>query len=308
VKTAAAARPNADEPGALVVVEIGGTAVKIGYGVGGAPMEFARTFPTSRIRCATPVLALAALVREAGAEAGLAPAHAVATVPGFIGLDQDQVLNAANIPEINGLALASELRQALGIPVRLERDVVLQLLGEHRAGAVQGENHVLAVYIGTGIGAAYLGEGVIFRGGGWALEIGHMPMHGLGRSLPGLTRDSLETYASGRTLVELAGRHGVAVNHIFSAGRTDPALRAALADILRDQAFAIASAIALLSPRIVLLGGGVVEMIDYPRAELAAIIAEHLPLPSSIRPLDLRWARLGWQAAIWGAIGLARKG
>ena len=112
----------------------------------------------------------------AAAEAGLAPSTLVATVPGFVDRDFDTVLHAANVPELNGLQLASELRQALGLPVLLERDVVLQLLGESAAGAVRGRCEVLAIYIGTGIGAAYLGEQGIFRGGGWALEIGHIPV------------------------------------------------------------------------------------------------------------------------------------
>lgn len=292
--------------GALAVVEIGGTSVKLGFARDGRPLDFARTCATTRIRCADPVAALAAILAEASAEAGLAPAQAVVTVPGFIDRDFDRVLQAANVPELNGLALASALARATGMPVRLERDVALQLLGECRAGAVKGESHVLAVYVGTGIGAAYMGEGTVFRGGGWALEIGHMPMHGLGRTLPGIEPDRVEVYASGRALEALAAAHAVPVAELFTAEA--PGLQAALAGVVRDQAFAVASAIALLSPRTVLLGGGVVEMAGYPRRRLAAIIADHLPLPQSIQPLDLRWAELGWQAAVWGAIGLVGEG
>ncbi|WKL33090.1 ROK family protein [Sinorhizobium meliloti] len=68
------------------------------------------------------------------------------------------------------------MASTLSVPVQLERDVVLQLLGESASGAIANECEVLAVYFGTGIGAAYLGENGIFRGGGWALEIGHMPV------------------------------------------------------------------------------------------------------------------------------------
>src|SRR3954453_22055630 len=133
--------------GSLVVVEIGGTSVKLGFAQAGRPLDFARTYATALIRCADPIAALAAIVREACRDAGLAPTHAVATVPGFIGRDFDRVVHAANVPELNGLALASDLSRAIGISVRLERDVTLQLLGECRAGAVQGEHHVLAVYL-----------------------------------------------------------------------------------------------------------------------------------------------------------------
>jgi allose kinase len=285
-----------------IVVEIGGTSVKIGFAEGARPHGFTRTSPTAGIRVADPIAALAALIGSASAEAGLSPGRVVATVPGFIDLDRDRVLAAANVPELNGRRLATELSAALGLDVVLERDVVLQLLGECRNGVAVGETHVLAVYFGTGIGAAYLADGSIFRGGGWAMELGHAPVHGQGRSLPGLRADSLEVYASGRTLSALAQAHGLPVGSLFSAAGPD--LRAALDALVRDQAFAVATAIALLSPRVVVIGGGVVDMVDYPRNALAAAIAAHLPLPQSIRPLDLRWATLGWQAAIWGAIAL----
>lgn len=298
------AEENGHSAGALAVVEIGGTSVKFGFAREERPLPFTHRLPTSAIRCADPAKALGEHLLAAAAAACIKPSHVVVTVPGFIAPDFDHVLSAANVPELNGIGLASALRAEIGVPVQLERDVVLQLLGEIHAGAVEGECHVLAVYFGTGIGAAYLSDGTIFRGGGWALEIGHMPMHGLGQTLPGIERDRAEVYASGRTLSDVALRKTVEVGDLFTAARRDPELAAALRPIIRDQAFAISTAIALLSPRIVLIGGGVIEMADYPRDELRNIVAEHLPLPQSISPLDLRWARLGWEAAVWGAIAL----
>ena len=295
----------ASRPGALAVLEIGGTSIKLGFADGGKPLPFTRIVPTSTIRVGEPIRALAGLLREGIDAAGVRPVLTIVTVPGFIGLDSDRVLSAANIPELNGRALASELTAEIGMPVQLERDVVLQLLGESHAGSVRGERHVLAVYFGTGIGAAYLGDGAIFRGAGWALEIGHMPMHGLGRDLPGLRTDCAEVYASGRTLSAIAERHQVDVATLFAVAAADSGLRDELTAVVRDQAFAVASAVALLSPNVVLIGGGVVRMDRYPRDLLAKTIEAHLPLPMSVNPVSLRWASLGWEAALWGAIVLS---
>jgi len=288
-----------DHPQVLAVVEIGGTSVKIGFAAGGRPSEVSRTFPTGRIRTDDPAAELASLVAEASAAAGLAPSEVVATVPGFIDRDFDTVLHAKNVPELDGHHLATELAAALSLPVRLERDVVLQLLGEASAGAVAGETEVLAVYIGTGIGAAYLGAGGIFRGGGWALEIGHMPMR------PGLGEPpaSLETHASGAALAALAERHGVDVQAAFRQPAGSP-LAVALETVIRDQAIAMAGAIALLSPRHVLVGGGVVEMRGFPKARLAQALADCLP-GGGVQLPALTYARLGWQAAIWGALAMS---
>jgi allose kinase len=290
----------------IAVAEIGGTSVKIGFARRGLPVAFAKTYPTSELRQGAPIAKLADMLRLAGHEAGLKPDRAVASVPGFIGLDFDTILHTANIPELEGVRLASLLASELGMPVRLERDVVLQLLGESVAGAVVGESEVLAVYLGTGIGAAYLGKDGIFRGGGWALEIGHMPVYrpDLGDMQP----KRIEAYASGVTLVELAAAHGVAVGKLFQIAQSTPELGKALDDILWHQATTIACAAALFSPRIILIGGGVVEMNEYPGELLRGRIAKCLPQSDRIRPLDIRWAGLGWQAAIHGAVLVSSRG
>ena len=106
----------------------------------------------------------------------------------------------------------------------------------NRQGHCCGQTHVLAVYFGTGIGAAYMADGDIFRGGGWGLELGHMPTHGEGRSLPGLRRDCLEVYASGRTLDAFAEEERFPVAGIFTAAKSRPGLKRKLDDLVRDQA------------------------------------------------------------------------
>lgn len=180
--------------------------------------------------------------------------------------------------------------------------MVLQLLGESASGAIANECEVLAVYFGTGIGAAYLGENGIFRGGGWALEIGHMPV-----LEPGDRQESpkrIEAYASGATLVDLASAHGVAVKDLFQAAAQSPKLYDALDDILWQQAITVARATVLFSPRIILLGGGVIDMDGYPRDTLTQRVFGALPHAGSIHSIDIRWATLGWQAAIFGAVRL----
>jgi allose kinase len=286
----------------IAVAEIGGTSVKVGFADRGEPLEFTRTYSTDELRQGAPVSRLAAILRAASHAAGLTIERVVATVPGFIGRDFDTVLHTANIPELNGTHLASELAAELGVPVRLERDVVLQLLGETIAGAVRGESEVLGIYFGTGIGAAYLDRNGIFRGGGWALEIGHMPVRRMDDH--GNSPRRVEAYASGVTLVNLASRHGIAVNDLFEAGAGSSALADALDDIVWQQAVTVASAAVLFSPRTILLGGGVVDMTGYPRDLLTQRIVGCLPHSGSIHSLDIEWACLGWQAAIHGAIHL----
>ncbi|MEJ0002739.1 MAG: ROK family protein [Pararobbsia sp.] len=52
----------------------------------------------------------------------------------------------------------------LGLPVVLERDSNLALLGESLAGAAKDADSVLGIFFGTGIGGSLIIDGVPFRG------------------------------------------------------------------------------------------------------------------------------------------------
>jgi allose kinase len=289
----------ADSP--ILVIDIGGTNVKFGYSVSGQPHSFQKTFPTEPMRQGASVKVLADMAEAAVREARIKPATVVATVPGFIDTDGDHVLFAGNILSLNGRPLASDLGSRLGCPVLLERDAILLLAGEISEGTARGGDHVLGVFFGTGIGAAYIQDGKPFRGGGWALEIGSMPFRGDGRIVPGRRADCLEVYASGRVLQDIADREGEAVESLFRAARRKPTLADELAAFVRYQAFAAAGAVALFSPRTIVLGGGVLEMDGYPKDRLSELIADHAPISETGRPMDLRWAQLGWASVLHGA-------
>src|ERR1700691_1348332 len=162
----------------LLVADIGGTTVKIGFVVDGIPQTYVRLFPTGNLRCSLPAASLTQMIAVAIDEAKFQPGTIVSTVPGFLDRSAKVVLFAANIPELNGCALVDELTAETGIPVILERDAVLALMGEYAAGGCRSAKSVLGFFFGTGIGAAYLENGRPFRGSGWALEIGHMPYNG----------------------------------------------------------------------------------------------------------------------------------
>ncbi|HEX4766674.1 MAG TPA: ROK family protein [Lichenihabitans sp.] len=285
----------------LLVIDIGGTNVKFGYSLDGRPHGFVRLFPTQILREADPVDALAEMVDAVVAEAGLSPWAVVATVPGFIDTDEDRVLFAGNILGLNGRALASDLSRLVRCPVLLERDAVLTLTGETLTGVAQGKDNVLGIFFGTGIGAAFIQHGRVFRGNGWALEIGLMPFRGDGRLLSGMRTDCLEAYASGRALQEIADRHGEAIGTVFSATARKPALADEMALFVRHQAFAVATAVALFSPQTIVLGGGVLDIDGYPRGRLGELVEAHAPIAETGRPMDLRWARHGWTSVLHGA-------
>jgi predicted NBD/HSP70 family sugar kinase len=290
----------------ILVVDIGGTSIKIGFVVDGQPQDFIRLFSTTELR-ADPIASLVRMISTSVTESGLDPAAIVSTVPGFLDAQQNRVLHAANIPELNGLLLATELEHRISLPVSLERDSVLALMGEYVAGVCQGAGSVLGLFFGTGVGGAFLQQGVPFRGSGWALEIGHMPFSASRRWLHAERGECLEAYVSGKALQRIAEHHQVPIEDVFKVSAQASELSTHRSEFVTNQCFAIATAIAVLSPETVLLGGGICEMRDFPKVELVKELVQSFPFLSIGRPLDLRWASLGWRSVLHGATFLVRK-
>jgi predicted NBD/HSP70 family sugar kinase len=288
----------------ILVVDIGGTSIKIGFSVQGEPQEFIRLFSTTELR-PDPIAALERMISTAIAESGLEPTAIVSTVPGFLDARQNRIIYAANIPELNGLLLASDLGHRIGLPVSLERDSVLALMGEYVAGVCQGAGSVLGLFFGTGIGGAFLQQGIPFRGSGWALEIGHMPFSASRCWLRAERGECLEAYVSGKALERMAEHHQVPIEDVFRASVQASELSHHLREFVANQAYAIATAIAILSPETVVLGGGICEMRDFPKAQLVSELEQRFAFLHTGRPLDLRWASLGWRSVLHGATFVA---
>ena len=83
----------------------------------------------------------------------------------------------ANIPAIDGLALADLLGPRLGLPVIVLNDADCFALAEARFGAGRGHENVFGVILGTGVGGGLVLGGRLVQGaGGFAGEWGHGPV------------------------------------------------------------------------------------------------------------------------------------
>ena len=86
-------------------------------------------------------------------------------------------LKVANIPCLDGRAVAAELSAALGLPVWVFNDADCFALAAAVQGAGRGHRNVFGIILGTGVGGGLVIDGRIVTGaGGYAGEWGHGPV------------------------------------------------------------------------------------------------------------------------------------
>ncbi|CBG90183.1 allose kinase [Citrobacter rodentium] len=201
--------------------------------------------------------------------------------PALVGKDKRTIISTPNLPlqpeEFAGLA--GKLEDALRCPVEFSRDVNLQLswdVTEHHLTQQQ----VLAAYLGTGMGFAVWMNGAPWTGAhGVAGELGHIPLGDMTHRCACGNPGCLETICSGLALkrwYEQQPRE-YALGDLFRHAGREPFIET----LLENAARAIATAINLFDPDAVILGGGVIDMPDFPREKLITRTQTYLrrPLP-----------------------------
>jgi glucokinase len=214
--------------------------------------------------------------------AELASDHDIAAVgigaAGFVDAARASVLFAPHLSWRNE-PLRDAIHQRLRLPVVVENDANAALWAEWRFGAGQGEDHLVCVNLGTGIGGAIMIGGELQRGKyGVAGEFGHMQVVPGGHRCECGNRGCWEQYASGNALVreakELARTKSPMAHRLLELmggdldAITGPSVTAAalqgeqtaielLADVGSWLGQGIANLAAALDPDLFVIGGGV---------------------------------------------------
>ncbi|HEX5375387.1 MAG TPA: ROK family protein [Solirubrobacterales bacterium] len=266
---------------------------------------------------------MAAALREAADEAGVQASALTGVGVGSPG-DADErtgmVSAARNLPGWEGsFPLAAALREELGTEVRVGNDVQVATEAEFHLGAGQEFQSLIGVFWGTGVGGGLVLDGKPWLGRGAAGEIGHMVVQRDGAKCPCGRKGCMEAYA-GRGAMEaeaqrehekgvktdlfkLMHKHG---KDRLTSGIWQRALDHGdhLAEKLVDRAIealgtGIASAVNLLDPEAVIIGGGLgVRFGERYMEPLAKEMGKHLFVDE--RPPAVRVASLG---DLGGAVG-----
>jgi glucokinase len=233
---------------------------------------------------------------------------------------------AKNLPDWPDapVPVADLLAKALKIkaPVRIGNDVDVATNAEFELGAAAKYDSLLGVFWGTGVGGGIILDGKQWNGRGSAGEIGHVVVQQDGRRCPCGRRGCMEAYA-GRVAMETRARHlhedkgrKTKLFEIMeergrdrlASGVWARAVKAEdeLALELMEEAVqaigtAAASAVNLLDPEAVVIGGGMGVRFGEPMTErIRAAMLPHLFLDDD--PPAIMLAQLG---DFGGALGAA---
>lgn len=150
------------------------------FDIGGSAIKAARGNSPDRLRVLgrrpTPLDDFTAFANAIAAFLDDAPGPVAISITGVVDPANGRI-KCANIPCIDGLALASELAARLARPVQVANDADCFALAEAGLGAGRGKRIVFGTILGTGVGGGLVIDGRIVTGaGGYAGEWGHGPV------------------------------------------------------------------------------------------------------------------------------------
>jgi glucokinase len=224
--------------------------------------------------------------------------------------------------------IRDKVEERVELPVIVENDANATAWGEARYGAGRGEDYLVCVALGTGIGGGIVVDGKLYRGRfGIGGEIGHFRVVPDGRRCGCGNRGCWEQYASGNALVAeardlarvspaLAGRllelgdgrpEGISGPEITQAAREgDPAALECFRTVATWTGQGLADLTAILDPGVFVIGGGLSDAGDLLLDPVRTAFQSALTGRGHRAFADIRIAELGSSAGIVGAADLAR--
>lgn len=228
-------------------------------------------------------------------------------VPGLVRASDGVVRNAPHL-DWRDVPLAELVAESCGIATVVDNDASLGAIAEHRYGAGIGIDDVIYLNGGaSGIGGGLIIHGIPVAGaGGYAGEFG--------QNRPRITDDAdrrtsdgvLEAEVSRRLLLDAVGLDAATDDALAAelGASESPEVAAEVSRQGRVLASALANAVNVLNPAVVVLGGFLATLGELRREQITDAVSA-LAMSESAEDLDIRTAALGADRLLIGAAELA---
>ncbi|MFH1582797.1 MAG: ROK family protein [Candidatus Falkowbacteria bacterium] len=210
-------------------------------------------------------------------------------IPGTLDLKENKIVEAPNLPLLNGLKLPENLAAKLGIEqVKIDNDAHCFLRAEMKFGAGKNRVNVFGITVGTGIGGAWWHNGEIYQGS-----------HSSATEVCNLVVDFTEGISLEQAYHKLTQNSPAAL--------ADEAYHG---DVLAEKSYdefghylgiSLANVVNLIDPELIIVGGGVIESSDLFLSRTKKIMRQYIKSPAA-KVVKIVKGKLGANA---GAIGAA---
>jgi len=210
-------------------------------------------------------------------------------IAGMLNLKENKIVEAPNLPLLNGFKLPENLAAKLDIEqIKIDNDAHCFLRAEMKFGAGKNKANIFGITVGTGIGGAWWRSNEIYQGA-----------HGSATEVGWLTVD----FKEGMRLEE-------AYHKLMQDSPAVLAEEAYHGDILAEKSYdefghylgiSLANVVNILDPELIIVGGGVIESSDLFLSRTKKIMKQYIKSPEA-KVVKIVKGKLGVQA---GAIGAA---
>ncbi len=243
--------------------------------------------------------------------------------PGVIDQDRGVVLFTPNLPW-RDYDMASSMRKKFGVPFYVGNDVNLGVLGEYHFGAGRGYKNIVGFFVGTGMGGGLILNGSLFTGNQFkAAEYGHMVLDPEGPLCNCGQRGCLEAFSSKQGMSAYIrqqaarGRETVMAEAVQGGVFRSKKLRQALKDgdkVAEEAvdrachwlAVAAGNMINVISPDLILFGGGVIEAVGDLFLEKILSEVDRYCMPAIRSTVDIKNASLGDDSILYGDLAMIK--
>lgn len=292
-------------------IDLGGTKTEVAVLNADSEMLFRHRLPTPANTYPAILETIATLVQQARQFVGLATSTPVGLgIPGCVDA-RTGLVRGANTQVLNGKPFLKDLETHLKCGVRVENDANCLALSEAVDGAARGSALAFAVIAGTGCGGGLAIHQKVWSGrNALAGEWGHNPLPWPSQDELAVPRcwcgqtGCLESWLSGPAVAadhcRVTGEHCTAPQLVERAGQGDVAAFNTLSRLKDRLARALAQAVNLLDPDVIVLGGGI-SQIDLLYDGLTELISRHTfsrAVDTPVRPA-LHGDSSGVRGAAW---------
>jgi glucokinase len=238
--------------------------------------------------------------------------------PGPIDHEAGLIVDPPNLTGWRNVPLQRMLADRLALPVRLEHDAKAAALGEYHYGAGQGERSMVYIVAGTGVGAALIVDGQLYRGmHNFAGEVGHITIDRDGEPCGSGVRGCVQGYLCGPALADnyrkLQASQGLPVTNDITgeqvahrAGAGETLARQVLTQAGEALGITVASMAMILDIELFVVGGSVVKAGDLLLAPARSIVP-HYCFESVAAKTRIEAVALGDDSPLLGCAWLARQ-